>query len=76
MYGYSGSSGYVGDPTLTLYDYYDSGHFFPLASNDDRLIGAYPLDSHITYTPGYTGWYELDVGAFLNAHTGVYLLGT
>lgn len=66
VYGYSGYSGYVGDPTLTLRD----GAGTQLAYNDDGGTG---LNSHIEYTASSSGWYYLDVGSY-GSHTGSYLL--
>lgn len=69
VYGYSGYSGYAGDTTLALLDSYSNR----LAYNDD-YNGT--LNSHIDFTPTYSGWYQLNVGGYANAHTGWYLLAT
>jgi hypothetical protein len=63
--------GWVGDPTLAVLD----SAYNRVAYNDDGG-GSYGLDSHISYTPTSSGWYQIDVGGYANSHTGGYLLET
>jgi hypothetical protein len=75
VYGFHGSesAGYLGDPTLAVYDC--SGTALYAYNDDVGWNGSYyNYDSHIDFTPTDSGWYQLDVGGYADAHTGTYLL--
>jgi hypothetical protein len=66
--------GWVSDPTMALLSS-SYGSYSLVAYNDDGG-GSYGRDSHISYTPTSSGWYEIVVGSYNNSYTGGYLLET
>jgi hypothetical protein len=56
------------DPTLSVVSPLGN----ELASDDDGGVGT---DAHIDFTPGYSGWYTLEVAGY-GSDTGSYTLAT